>query len=87
MLVCDVYLLTVNSSVLYWSEKSWKQLQLTRRGVKSKMRDRSQKTVLKGSQQQSTAVKTHNVVLSHILGNLVSRMGDPGLLSPRTAHS
>ena len=87
MLVCDLYLLTVNSSVLYWSEKSWKQLQLTSRGVKSRMREREVKKLLKGSQQQGTAVKTYNVVLSHVHGNLVSRMGDPGFLSPWTAHS
>ena len=43
--------------------------------------------MLKGCQQQGTAVKTYNVVLSHIHGNLVSRMGDPGFLSPWTAHS
>lgn len=46
------------------------------------MREREVKKLLKGSQQQGTAVKTYNVVLSHVHGNLVSRMGDPGFLSP-----
>ena len=86
MLGCDFYLLTMNSSVLYWSEKSLKQLRLTSRGVKSRIRERSQTTVLNMSQQGDTAVKTYNVVLSYINGNLVSRMGDRGFLSPRTAH-
>lgn len=58
MLGCDFYLLTMNSSVLYWSEKSLKQLRLTSRGVKSRIRERSQKTVLDMSQQGDTAVKT-----------------------------